>query len=243
MEREEQVLRKASEVNAVGEPIPFDEFDILENDTEAYQNRPFENVPVHIDYIERHSDHSIIRAIGLSTYFVLLIDSSDIDLEVGDHGYLSGVVASDVDMSYTALGNIVKGAFKNFDKISEMEYHNPNLTEHGINQTKSNAVVEGTVESILAGDNFTVVYYDYNVTGDYSDFAMFTVKQDGKEIEPVHYSNVGLHEKLDEYNEIFVDLDVTKPFEIEIRDTLSMSEERDFTEEELAPLIFQFNGL
>ena len=239
VEKEEKVVRKASEVEATGEPIPFDEFDILRNDLDAYQNRPFEDVPVHIDNIERHSDHSIVRASGLSTTFVLLVDSNELDFEEDDHGYLSGIVADDVDMDYISFGTVIKGAFKSFEKMSEMDFSKPNHTLYEINQTKNNAGMEGTIESILVGDNFTVISYDYTLTEEYAGKdVFFHVKQNGAEINSVRYSTVNLQDQLDENQRIFVDLDVTQPFELEL-EIFQFGSLKDPIE----PLVFEINGL
>jgi len=241
----EKELRKASEIEAQGDPIPFDEFDILKNDRDVYQNRPIENVPVHIGAIERYSDHSIVNATyedeNGKTTFVLLVDDNNIDFEKGDHGLLSLVVADDIDTDYLTISSI-KGAFKGFEEMSEMEFHNPNYQEYDIDDTKSNALIETTIEKIVSGDNFTIIYYDYET--DRNPIYSFDVIQNGEELEEIYFRSTGLETELEGNYRIYSDLNVNEPFEIVI-EKLEMNHVylSQFDEDEIQPIKYEYSGI
>ena len=244
VEVEEKEVRKASEIEAEGEPIPVEEFDILNNDRDAYQNRPIENVPVHISSIDRYSDHSIIIASyedekGQTT-FVLLIDDNNVGFEEGDHGLISLVVADDIDTDYLTFSS-VKGAFKGFEKMSEMEFHNPNHQEIEVNETKSNALVEATIEKIVAGDEFAIIHYNYET--DRNPIISFDVIQNGVELETTPFYMTGLETEFEGEYKIYADLNIDEPFEIIVEKNESnyvyLSQ---FDEGELQPLSFEYAG-
>lgn len=245
VEKEEKETRKASEVEAVGDVIRFDEFDILLNEVEAYQNRPFENVPVHIDNVDRYSDHSIVRAKysddSTSVTFVLRLDTNQLDFEEGDHGYLSGVVATDIEIDYPVIYSI-PSAFKNFDKVTEMEFHNPNLREIDVNQTKNTDKFEASIEKIVTGDLFTVIHYnkEYLFEDNSGYHISFKVYQNGNEFSGVHRSNFGLETDIEGEHQILPDLDVSQPFKIVFE--ISNIYSNPFKQEELNPIEFEFNG-
>lgn len=249
VDKEEQQKRGLSEIMAEGSPIPFTEFDIVKNDSQAYQNRPFEDVPVEIMNVNRFSDHSIVRSEykvdNISVHFTLLVDGNELDFQQGDYGYLSGIVADDVDMDslYGILS--IKGAFTGFNKVDELEFKNPNLRTVEVNQTKRNDYLAGTVERMITGDNFTVVYYSYTGVEEGQEVrtAGLRAYSNGEELTRTSLHTLGVRTELEGQYNVYAKLDTTQPFHIEIQGWPEFAERKQYANKNTDPLVFEFDSL
>ncbi|GAA0317417.1 hypothetical protein GCM10008967_05000 [Bacillus carboniphilus] len=245
---EEEPKRTVSEVTAEGELISFDEFDILKNDSDAYQNRPFEKVPVHITSVDRKAEQTLILAEykedkenGNTVSFALYMDGNKVDFEEGDHGYLSGIVANDVENEFFVIMS-VESVFTGFEPIDEIVFHNPNLVEYDINQTMSNDYVSVTVERIVSGDKFTIVYYSFEGGEEEVSYAYANAFSNGQEVKKTYYGNVGMETEIEENHEMYEGLDIAQPFRIEINGSLDMFKRKAYTDKNVEDLVFEFDG-
>lgn len=244
--KEEQPKRKPSEIKAKGDVIPSTEFEILKNDAAAYQNRPFE-VPVEIKNVEKYSDHTDIRAEykepgdnGELVSFTLTMVGNQIDFEEGDYGYLSGVVADDVETEALAIMS-VKGAFKAFEKTDELTIKNPNQTTIEVNQTLTNDYFSATVERIVKGDNFTVIFYTFKSVEagkEPLNYAALKTYQNGQLIQPDSLSKLGVITEFEGHYVVYTNLDINQPFEVEIESRPDFMTRKSYAGKNIEPLVF-----